>query len=503
MPRLADLLDAPALRALVVPLTQASGQRDIKAVTLIEDIDELGDVPANAIAILGRDASAEAPSYRFDMGLRLAADRSVSALVLTGAPVGELTPSANAIAERSGIAILFAGPECELGSLVIAIHREITGEADAALDRASNALRAVRWAEARHASPDELIEAASEALGVKLRISDREPQEDELYAAIGIADGTTQSRLVAPRADHAGTEASIALVLEITAAAASRSFAEQRRAEELPALSRAELLGELLQSPRGHEAELRDRARSGGLPIDGWHTVVHIEYENLRQIAGEEEASAFELAQSLRRLALQSVRATGGVWHEAHMGNALILIRMDRADPGPRAGAAVTSSAGQAIQRLRTRVPELAVYCGVGSGHAGSDGLLASAAEARVALAAARTTNRANTPVGFDTVGLRRMLIEWYSLDTAREAVRTLLAPLDQMGRKKSEVAIRTLAAYLDNQGSLSRAAKALHLHRNSVAYRIERIFELLEIDPEDPDERLLLQLACRARSLG
>jgi DNA-binding PucR family transcriptional regulator len=95
------------------------------------------------------------------------------------------------------------------------------------------------------------------------------------------------------------------------------------------------------------------------------------------------------------------------------------------------------------------------------------------------------------------------MLIEWYSLDTAREAVRTLLAPLDQMGRKKSEVAIRTLAAYLDNQGSLSRAAKALHLHRNSVAYRIERIFELLEIDPEDPDERLLLQLACRARSLG
>jgi sugar diacid utilization regulator len=447
-------------------------------------------------------ASAEAPSYRFDMGLRLAADRQVPAVVLTGTSIGDLTPSANAIAERSDIAILAATSEGELGSLVIALYREISGGADAALDRASKALRAVRRAEAEHASPDELTEAASEALGVRLRISESEPGQDELHASIQI-DGTRHSSLVAPPSERLSTEATIALVLECTAAAASRSLAERRRAEELPALSRAGLLGELLQDQRGGDAELRDRARSDGIPIDGWHTVVHIEFQNLRHIAGEEEASAFELAQSLRRLALQSVRATGGVWHEARIGNALILIRMDRADPGPRASVAAATSAAQAIQRLRARESELAVYCGVGSAHAGTPGLVASAAEARAALAAARTTNRANIPVGFDTVGLRRMLIEWYSLDTAREAVRTLLAPLDRMGRKRSEVAIRTLAAYLDNQGSLSRTAKALHLHRNSVAYRIERIFEMLDIDPENPDERLLLQLACRARSLG
>ena len=51
-----------------------------------------------------------------------------------------------------------------------------------------------------------------------------------------------------------------------------------------------------------------------------------------------------------------------------------------------------------------------------------------------------------------------------------------------------------------DEQGSIVRTAKALHLHRNAAAYRLRRITDLLEVDLEDPDQRLALQLACRAR---
>ena len=51
-------------------------------------------------------------------------------------------------------------------------------------------------------------------------------------------------------------------------------------------------------------------------------------------------------------------------------------------------------------------------------------------------------------------------------------------------------------------RGSLSKTAAALNLHRNAVSYRVRQIFELLEVDPANPDYRLLLQLACRAREL-
>jgi hypothetical protein len=90
-----------------------------------------------------------------------------------------------------------------------------------------------------------------------------------------------------------------------------------------------------------------------------------------------------------------------------------------------------------------------------------------------------------------------------YGSQNAREAVAKVLEPLDRLGGKKAEEAIKTLHVCLDARVSLSRAAEVLHLHRNAVAYRIDRIFSQLEVDREIPDDWLLLELACRARCLG
>jgi DNA-binding PucR family transcriptional regulator len=104
--------------------------------------------------------------------------------------------------------------------------------------------------------------------------------------------------------------------------------------------------------------------------------------------------------------------------------------------------------------------------------------------------------------VPFDSVGLRRTLVEWYASDTAQDAVGTVLAPLTKLGPVNSERLIQTLHVFLDQRGSFTKTAKLLNLHRNAVAYRINRIFELLDVDRDNPDDLLLLQLACRAREL-
>jgi DNA-binding PucR family transcriptional regulator len=66
----------------------------------------------------------------------------------------------------------------------------------------------------------------------------------------------------------------------------------------------------------------------------------------------------------------------------------------------------------------------------------------------------------------------------------------------------RAERLIKTLHVYLDERGSLTRVAQRMNLHRNAVAYRINKAFELLDVDRENPDDLLLLQLACRARAL-
>jgi DNA-binding PucR family transcriptional regulator len=58
-------------------------------------------------------------------------------------------------------------------------------------------------------------------------------------------------------------------------------------------------------------------------------------------------------------------------------------------------------------------------------------------------------------------------------------------------------------ACLLDQQGSMSRTAEPMNMHRRAVSYRIHQIFDLLDVDPENPDDLLLLQLECRARELA
>ena len=41
-----------------------------------------------------------------------------------------------------------------------------------------------------------------------------------------------------------------------------------------------------------------------------------------------------------------------------------------------------------------------------------------------------------------------------------------------------------------------------MFLHRNTIAYRINRIVELLDVDLDDPNQFLAVYLACYAKSL-
>jgi DNA-binding PucR family transcriptional regulator len=56
-----------------------------------------------------------------------------------------------------------------------------------------------------------------------------------------------------------------------------------------------------------------------------------------------------------------------------------------------------------------------------------------------------------------------------------------------------------TLRVYLDSFGDVAAAAYSLHVHPNTVRYRIRRIEQLLATSLADPDVRLLLSLGLRA----
>jgi PucR C-terminal helix-turn-helix domain len=79
------------------------------------------------------------------------------------------------------------------------------------------------------------------------------------------------------------------------------------------------------------------------------------------------------------------------------------------------------------------------------------------------------------------------------------ELARRLLAPLEERPPASREKLRETLAAWLDHQGSVPQVAESLHVHPQTVRYRLGQLRELFGERLEDPDGRFELSMAVRA----
>ncbi|MFM1964748.1 MAG: hypothetical protein RL134_473 [Actinomycetota bacterium] len=74
------------------------------------------------------------------------------------------------------------------------------------------------------------------------------------------------------------------------------------------------------------------------------------------------------------------------------------------------------------------------------------------------------------------------------------------LSPLEPADRDE---ALRTLDAYFTHPGNASQAARELHVHPNTFRYRLAKVAELLGVDLDDRDERLLLEIELLRQRYG
>jgi DNA-binding PucR family transcriptional regulator len=78
-----------------------------------------------------------------------------------------------------------------------------------------------------------------------------------------------------------------------------------------------------------------------------------------------------------------------------------------------------------------------------------------------------------------------------------------LVDPRVRALREQDPMLADTLAAYLDGFGDIATVAQRLHVHPNTVRYRIRRIEKLLSTSLDDPEDRLVLALGLRATERG
>lgn len=122
-----------------------------------------------------------------------------------------------------------------------------------------------------------------------------------------------------------------------------------------------------------------------------------------------------------------------------------------------------------------------------------------SLAEAEQALLIGRELLDTTRVLDYADLGIYRLLILLRDKPELWEFYRSTLIALVEYDRDQRAELLKTLTVFFDHLGNLARTADALHVHRNTLLYRIERINAISGLDIDNPDDRLALWLALKA----
>ena len=139
---------------------------------------------------------------------------------------------------------------------------------------------------------------------------------------------------------------------------------------------------------------------------------------------------------------------------------------------------------------------------GVGRPHTSVAGLTTGYREAEEALLIGQALLGGNCTTYFGDLGIRRLLFPLRDSPELREFYDEFLGALESYDDRHGTELIRTLEGFFAHHGNHVRAAEALHLHRNTLLYRLARIQAIAGLDLDDPEVRLAVQVALRLRPL-
>jgi PucR family transcriptional regulator, purine catabolism regulatory protein len=123
--------------------------------------------------------------------------------------------------------------------------------------------------------------------------------------------------------------------------------------------------------------------------------------------------------------------------------------------------------------------------------------------EARCALEATSFGNGdAPDVASHNDLGAFTLLLALQDDDALRAYSDNLLSPIERTDGEYGDELLRSLEAYIEQNGQWERAARELYCHRHTLRYRIRRIEELTGRDLSRANDRIELWLALRAREL-
>ncbi|MFC2949410.1 PucR family transcriptional regulator [Virgibacillus sediminis] len=149
-------------------------------------------------------------------------------------------------------------------------------------------------------------------------------------------------------------------------------------------------------------------------------------------------------------------------------------------------------------RRLRNLLPEVVISWGIGDHRDELEGLSESYYHAKIALQIGRRKKGIGYRMLYDNTRVDRVLLNLSQNEDMKEVIISTIDPLVRYDKQRNMDLIGTFIAYNQNHGNVSKTARSLVLHRQSLLYRLRKIESLTGLSLIDPDDLFLLDLSIK-----
>jgi hypothetical protein len=368
---------------------------------------------------------------------------------------------------------------------LLAASADASSGLGAVLDLVSRELGLECWV--LSATGERVAGAPSLPPALELRLAREFLQANRLPATVRLAGGEVYTVLAAAPAAHRITSWFVA----VTGDSIEWPPERHRLADELVALVGAErdqlarqranpLAGELIELVlSGAETpEFLPQLRACGFSPDSEFLAI------VAATPGAGMLAAAVLAEVLRPIVPAAAVGAGGPG-----ATAFAPVERERA-------AVVLEQIRTAVHALEPGLADLSLHIGASGVAAGAGALGGAAAEARYACRLAALRPGRAAVVGDDELSSHMLLLAGVPADLRRTFTDRVIGPVRDYDREHGSDLVPTLTAFLDCSGSWTRCAEILHVHVNTLRYRIQRIEQLTGRDLSALPDRVDLFLA-------
>jgi PucR family transcriptional regulator, purine catabolism regulatory protein len=266
---------------------------------------------------------------------------------------------------------------------------------------------------------------------------------------------------------------------------------KQRAVTEAQLRMQGDLLEDLFAGHYPSEEALIARGRWMGHSLTRPHVILVLAVDSSTDGAASEESRRMREADIART---ELVRLEPDALLREHQGAFALAV--------PRASELTRQESIDLAEHLRGRIESVLrganVTVGVGRAHPGVSGMALAYREASQALAIGRVLLGGGVTAHFEDLGVQRLLFQLRDSAELASFYDDMLGRLQEHDERQGADLVNTLEAFFECHGNHVRTAQMLHLHRNTLLYRLDRARQVLDVDFDDAEVRLALQVALK-----